>query len=599
MPLAIEQYALIGNTRTAALVGSDGSIDWLCLPRFDAPACFAALLGEPKHGRWLLAPAGEVRSVKRRYREDTLVLETEYETDTGTVCVTDCMPHWEDRSDVVRVVRGISGHVDMKMELVIRFDYGQTIPWVRKLDGTLDATAGPNSMQLHTPVKTRGQAFTTVAEFKVGADVAVPFTLTRFASHQPAPLPIDPLAAIENTARWWRTWAHRCTYKGKWRTQLLRSLITLKALTYAPTGGIVAAPTTSLPETPGGERNWDYRYCWLRDSALTLDVLLKAGCREEAQAWRAWLLRAAAGRPEDLQILYGIAGERRLDELELDELPGYQGARPVRVGNAAAGQMQLDVYGEVMDMLHIARTSGIPPQRHAWRVQRKLVDHLEKVWNKPDRGIWEIRGEPRHFTHSRVMAWVAVDRAIQAVEHFDLDGPVERWRTWRDKIHAEVCERGFDAKRNTFVQYYGGKTLDASLLLIALVGFLPPTDPRVRGTVEAIEHELTEDGFVARYRTEGNDVDGLTGKEGVFLPCSFWLVDNYALMGRTDDARKLFERLLQLCNDVGLISEEYDPQSKRLLGNFPQAFTHLALINSALALSGADDAADRDGKRES
>lgn len=587
MPLDIEQYALIGNTRTAALVGNDGSIDWMCLPRFDAAACFAALLGEPRHGRWLLAPAGEIRAVRRAYRKETMVLETEYETGTGTVRVTDCMPHWEGRSDLVRVVQGLSGHVDMKMELVVRFDYGQTVPWVRKLGGVLDITAGPNSLQLNTPIATRGKDFTTIAEFRVGSDVAVPFTLTHFASHLPAPLPIDPLAAIEGTAHWWREWADRSTYQGKWHKQVLRSLITLKALTYAPTGGIVAAPTTSLPETPGGERNWDYRYCWLRDSALTLDVLLKSGCREEAKAWRAWLLRAAAGRPSDLQILYSVSGERRLSESELDHLPGYQGAKPVRIGNAAAGQMQLDVYGEVMDTLHIARDRGIVPEPHAWQVQRKLLGHLESVWTQPDRGIWEIRGEPRHFTYSKVMTWVAVDRAIKAVEQFSLDGPIERWKSWRKTIHEEVCNKGLDVDRNTFVQYYGGKALDASLLMIPLVGFLPADDPRVRGTVEAIEHDLMDRGFVLRYRTD-DSVDGLSGKEGAFLPCSFWLVNNYALMGRKKDAHELFERLLKLCNDVGLISEEYDPHNKHLLGNFPQAFTHLALINSAFALAEAD-----------
>lgn len=587
MPLDIEQYALIGNTRTAALVGSDGSIDWLCLPHFDSPACFAALLGSPEHGRWWLAPAGEVRSAKRRYREDTLVLETDYETPTGTVCVTDFMPHWKGRSDVVRLVRGISGRVTMKMELVIRFDYGRTVPWVRQVDGVLDATAGPDSLQLHTPIETRGEGFTTVAEFTIGPDVVVPFTLTHFPSRQPAPLPINPMAAVQGTANWWRQWASRSGYQGKWRDQVLRSLITLKALTYAPTGGIVAAPTTSLPECVGGERNWDYRFCWLRDSALTLDVLLKAGCQEEAQAWSDWLLRAAAGRPEDLQIMYGLAGQRYLREFEIAELPGYRGSKPVRIGNAASDQMQIDVYGEVMDMLHVARANGVKHKPHAWQVQCKLMGHLEKIWDQPDHGIWEIRGEPQHFTHSRVMAWVAVDRAIKAVEQFGLEGPIDEWKAWREQIHKDVCNKGFDSGRNTFVQYYGGEGLDASLLLIPLVGFLPPDDPRVRGTVEAIERELMDNGLVARYRTS-EGVDGLPGTEGVFLPCSFWLVNNYVLLGRMDDARALFERLLRHCNDVGLISEECDPATGALLGNFPQAFTHLALINAAVALTDAD-----------
>ncbi|MCG3202107.1 MAG: Trehalase [Gammaproteobacteria bacterium] len=584
MPLNIEDYAMIGNTRTAALIGNDGSIDWLCLPRFDSGACFAALLGEPRHGRWRLAPAGGIKAVRRSYRDATMVLDTEFETASGAVRVTDCMPLSEDRCDVLRVVQGLAGRVGMEMELVIRFDYGSIVPWVRRLDGGIVATAGPDSLELRTPVATRGRDFTTVAGFTVTQGETIPFTLSHFPSHLPPPSPIDPPAAIEATARRWREWSRRCAYRGEWSGEVLRSLITLKALTYAPTGGIVAAPTTSLPENFGGVRNWDYRYCWLRDATLTLDVLLTAGFQDEAAAWREWLLRAAAGRPEDLQILYGIAGERRLAESEIPWLPGYRGAAPVRVGNAAAGQMQLDVYGEVMDMLDLARASGLAPAAHAWQIQLRLIEHVESVWDRPDRGIWEIRGEPRHFTHSKVMAWVAVDRAVKAVERYGLDGPADRWRRLRDTIHRQVCERGFDAKRNSFVQYYGAQGLDASLLLIPLAGFLPPEDPRVRGTTEAIERELMVGGFVARYGTSGI-VDGLPPGEGVFLPCSYWLVDNLALLGRRDDARALFERLLALANDVGLISEEYDPQSKRLLGNFPQAFTHLALINSARNLS--------------
>ncbi|HET8610124.1 MAG TPA: glycoside hydrolase family 15 protein [Burkholderiales bacterium] len=585
MALKIEDYALIGNTRTAALVGNDGSIDWLCLPRFDSGACFAALLGEPRHGRWRLAPAGAIKGVSRSYRDSTLVLDTEFRTAGGTVRVTDFMPLWEGRSDVVRVVEGLSGRVKMEMELVIRFDYGSVVPWVRHLNGGIVATAGPDSLEFHTPVITHGRDMTTVAEFTVRKGEVVPFVLSHFPSCEPPPLPINPLAAIHSTVLWWQEWAKRCVYQGKWRPQVLRSLITLKALTYTPTGGIVAAPTTSLPEQFGGVRNWDYRFCWLRDATFTLYALLIAGFQNEAQAWREWLLRAVAGRPADLQILYGISGERRLDEWEIPWLPGYQGASPVRIGNAAAGQMQIDVYGELMDMLHLARTSGLAPAEHAWQIQRKVIEQLESVWNKPDHGIWEIRGDPQHFTHSRVMAWVAVDRVVKAVERFGLEGPADHWRKLRDKIHKDVCDKGFDTKRNAFVQYYGARGLDASLLLIPLVGFLPPTDPRVCGTVEAIERELMQDGFVARYDTTGENVDGLPPGEGVFLPCSFWMVDNLSLMGRYADAHALFERLVGLCNDVGLIAEEYDPAKKRLCGNFPQAFTHVALINSARNLS--------------
>jgi GH15 family glucan-1,4-alpha-glucosidase len=585
MALKIEDYALIGNTRTAALVGNDGSIDWLCLPRFDSGACFAALLGEPRNGRWRRETAGAVRSVSRSYRDSTLVLDTEFKTASGTVRITDCMPLWEGRSDVVRVVEGLSGRVKMETELVIRFDYGSVVPWVRHLNGGIVATAGPDSLEFHTPVTTHGRDMTTVAEFTVRKGEVVPFVLSHFPSHRPPPLPINPLAAIHSTVLWWQDWSARCTYQGKWRPQVLRSLITLKALTYTPTGGIVAAPTTSLPEQFGGVRNWDYRFCWLRDATFTLYALLIAGFQNEAQAWREWLLRAVAGRPADLQILYGISGERRLDEWEIPWLPGYQGAAPVRIGNAAAGQMQIDVYGEVMDTLHLACTSGLAPAEHAWQIRRKMVEQLESVWDKPDRGIWEIRGDPQHFTHSRVMAWVAMDRMVKAVERFGVAGPVDQWRKLRDKIHRDVCKKGFDAKRNAFVQYYGAKGLDASLLLIPLVGFLPPTDPRVRGTVEAIERELMQDGFVARYDTAGKNVDGLPPGEGAFLPCSFWMVDNLSLMGRHADAHALFERLIGLCNDVGLIAEEYDPKKKRLCGNFPPAFTHVALINSARNLS--------------
>jgi GH15 family glucan-1,4-alpha-glucosidase len=472
----------------------------------------------------------------------------------------------------------------MRMDLVIRFDYGAVVPWVHQLDGGVAATAGPHALELRSIVELRGEDFTTVADFEIVQDQMLPFVLTYFASHEPPPLPIDGFAAVDETTRWWQAWRHRCGYQGRWQEAVERSLITLKALTYAPTGGIVAAPTTSLPEHPQGVRNWDYRYCWLRDATFTLYALLIAGYREEAQAWREWLLRAAAGRPQDMQILYGIAGERWIGERELPGLPGYQGATPVRVGNGAAGQFQLDVYGEVMDALHVARRSKLAPNDHAWELQRVLLDFLESHWQQPDDGIWEMRGPRRHFTHSKVMAWVALDRAVKAVERYGLDGPVERWSHLRTTIHQQVCRQGFNAERNTFVQYYGTDALDASLLMIPLVGFLPPSDARVQGTVAAIEQDLVQDGVVFRYRTS-QPLDGLPAGEGAFLPCSFWLADNYALLGRQAEAEALFERLLALSNDVGLLAEEYDPKSKRLLGNFPQAFTHVALINTARNLS--------------
>ncbi|MGD2075884.1 MAG: glycoside hydrolase family 15 protein [Gammaproteobacteria bacterium] len=586
MPLAIEDYALIGNTRTAALVGRDGSIDWLCVPRFDSAACFAALLGDPSHGRWLLAPRGRVSAVRRRYRQGTLVLETEFETEGGAVRIIDCMPHWNDRCELVRLVQGVRGSVSMRSELVIRFDYGTVTPWVRSTDSGVLATAGPDSLQFRSLVPLRGEDFTTIAEFRVEHGHTLPFVLTHFPSHQAPPLPIDPHAACEETASWWRGWSGASSYDGLYAEAVERSLVTLKALTYAPTGGIVAAPTTSLPECLGGQRNWDYRYCWLRDATFTLYALLIAGYTDEARAWREWLLRAAAGAPQDLQILYGLAGERRLSEVELPWLPGYQGARPARAGNAAFSQRQLDVYGEVFDALHLARRSALQPTPHSWDLQRVLLDFLESAWSEPDDGIWEMRGPRRHFTHSKVMAWVAFDRAIKAVDNFGLEGPRSRWQTLRDSIHEQVCRRGFDRQRGTFVQHYGSSSLDASLLMLPLVGFLPADDERVRGTVAAIERELTADhGLVLRYRSDQGAEDGLPPGEGVFLPCSFWLVDNLAMAGRTEEARALFERLLDLRNDVGLLSEEYDPQARRLLGNFPQAFTHIALINSARNLT--------------
>ncbi len=588
MALRLEDYALIGDNHTAALVGRDGSIDWLCLPRFDSAACFAALLGTPEHGRWLLAPAGEVRATARRYRGDTLVLETDFAVHGGAVRIVDCMPRRQDEPAVVRTVYGLRGRVPMHMQLVIRFDYGRIVPWVRRLeDGTLTAIAGPDALCLRTPVALRGQDFTTVARFTVGEGERVPFMLQWYPSHRPPPRAADPARAVEETERWWRRWAERCTYTGPWREAVVRSLVTLRALAYEPTGGIVAAPTTSLPEQAGGVRNWDYRYCWLRDAAMSLSALLESGYVEEACAWRDWLLRAVAGAPRDLQIMYGPAGERRLAEYELPWLPGYEGARPVRVGNAAAGQLQLDVYGEVLAAMHLAREAGIPAGTHAWAVERALLDFLEETWREPDQGIWEVRGPRRHFTHSKVMAWLAFDCAVRAVEHFGLDGPAGRWRHVRDTIRAEVLARGWNAERGAFVQYYGGTALDASLLMIPLVGFLPADDPRVRGTIAAIERELVVDGFVRRYGEESGDVDGLPPGEGAFLACTFWLADALALEGRTAEARQLFERLLALRNDVGLLAEEYDPRARRLMGNFPQAFSHFALVNTARRLAGA------------
>ena len=586
MPAPIEDYALIGDTHTAGLVSREGSIDWLCLPRFDSPACFAALLGDEGNGRWLLAPAGPVREVRRRYQGDTLVLETEHRTDDGVVRVVDCMPPRQQDPDVARVVEGVRGRVPMRMELIIRFDYGSIVPWVRQMEGALHAIAGPDSVWLRTPVPVHGENLTTVAEFTIAEGERVPFMLTWHASHQRAPRRIDPVQAVDDSEAWWGEWASRIAYEGGWQDAVIRSLLTLKALTYAPTGGIVAAPTTSLPEALGGVRNWDYRYCWLRDSTFTLYALMLAGLADEAKAWREWLLRAVAGQPKQMQILYGVAGERRISEQELPWLAGYQGARPVRVGNAAVDQFQLDVYGEVMDTLHLGRQIGLESDDAAWDLQRALLEFLEDHWRDPDEGLWEIRGPRRQFTHSKVMAWVALDRAVKAVELAGLEGPVERWRALRREIHEEVCRDGFDAERDTFVQYYGGRQLDASLLMIPLVGFLPASDPRVKATVAAIQRELMVDGLVHRYPPEGSEkVDGLPPGEGTFLACTFWLADNLAMVGRRDEAAAIFERLLALRNDVGLLAEQYDPHDGRQLGNFPQAFSHVALVNTARNLS--------------
>lgn len=585
MTSPIEDYAVIGDTQTAALVSRAGSIDWLCLPRFDSPACFAALLGHAGHGRWALSPSGDVRRVTRRYRPATLVLETTFETADGTVRLVDFMPPRQRVPDLVRVVEGVGGRVPIRTELLVRFDYGAAVPWARRLDDALSLVAGPDALVLRTPAPLRGEGLSTVGEFDVGVGDRVPFVLTWHLSHEPTPDPIDPFHALADTESWWREWARRCSYEGPWREQVLRSLLTLKALTFAPSGGVVAAATTSLPEQLGGVRNWDYRFCWLRDATFTLLALMASGFIAEAEAWRDWLMRAVAGAPRQMQIMYGPAGERRLPELELGWLPGYEGSAPVRVGNAAATQFQLDVYGEVMDCLHQARRVGIEPDPEAWRVQRALLEFLESAWRDPDEGLWEVRGARRHFTHSKVMAWVGLDRAVKAVEQHGLDGPVDRWRALRHQIHAEVCERGWDPERESFVQSYGSDELDASLLMIPLVGFLPAADLRVTGTVAAVQRELCEDGFVHRYRP--GDVDGLPGREGAFLACTFWLADNLALMGRGREAEALFERLLGLCNDVGLLSEEYDPMAQRLVGNFPQAFSHVGLVNTALNLSRA------------
>ena len=584
MPLPIEDYAMIGDCHTAALVGKNGSIDWLCFPRFDSAACFAALLGGPEHGRWLIAPTRPVLRVSRRYRNDSLILETDIDTDQGSVRLIDYMPLSDERWDVVRIVEGVSGRVALRMELVVRFDYGSIVPWVRRCNEVLLMTAGPDTLELAASVELAGENMKTVAQFGVEAGQRESFVLNYRPSHHATRAAVDAYEELNKTAGLWHRWSRRCSYRGRWQAAVMRSLITLKGLTYKPSGGTVAAATTSLPEQPGGVRNWDYRYCWLRDATFTLNALLLTGYIEEATDWREWLLRAVAGSPNDLQILYGVTGVRRLDEAELAWLPGYQGAAPVRVGNAASRQFQLDVYGEVMDTLHLARMSGLDPEPAAWNVQLALQKFLEDKWTAPDDGIWEVRGPRRHFTHSKVMAWVAFDRGIKDAERDGLEAPLERWRAIRSAIHAEVCAKGFDFASNAFVQSYESPHLDASLLLIPQVGFLPLDDPRVLGTIAAIERELVVEGLVLRYATE-TGVDALPAGEGTFLPCSFWLADSYALTGRRQEAEALFERLLALRNDVGLLAEEYDPRTKRMLGNFPQALTHMALVNTARLLS--------------
>ncbi len=599
MPSRIEDYALIGDCETAALVGRDGSIDWLCWPRFDSDACFAALLGNPEHGRWLIAPMNATAPATRRYRGDTLILETRFETEGGVVVVVDLMPPRSGHSKLVRLVIGVRGQVAMRTELVLRFGYGAVVPWVRRLkDGTLRAIAGPDQVVLHTPAPIRGEDARTVGEFTVIAGEVVPFTLSYAPSHLPLPEAVDPQAALDATERFWTGWSGRARIEeGERRQAVMRSLITLKALTYAPTGGIVAAPTTSLPETLGGGRNWDYRFCWLRDATLSLLALMNAGYYEEAGAWRDWLLRAVAGVPAQVQIMYGIMGEHRLPEWEIDWLPGYEGAKPVRIGNGAHGQTQIDVYGEVMDALYQAQRGGLTSNADSWNLQQALLAHLADVWREPDRGIWESRRPPRHFTFSKVMAWVAFDRAVKIVKEFGLPGPVERWVEIAQQIHDDVCMNGFNVELGSFVQSYGSRRLDGSLLLIPTTGFLPVDDPRIAGTVHAVEERLLQNGFVMRHDPAEVET-GLGHDEGAFIACSFWLADAMVLLGREDDGCRLFKRLLDLRNDVGLLSEEYDVPSMRLVGNFPQAFSHVALINTAYNLMRSDKPASQRAEEE-
>ncbi len=580
MTLRIEDYALIGNCETAALVGRNGSIDWLCLPRFDSDTCFAALLGTPENGRWIITPDGAAE-VSRRYRDRTLILETTFTTREGKAVLIDFMLPNSGVPELVRIVVGLEGRVKFRTEIVVRFDYGVTIPWVSRLeDNTLRAVAGPQLLVLKTPVTLRGEDMRTVGEFTVKAGEQVPFVVTNAPSHLAAPAQRDAFAALEETERFWLGWSSACKEAGRWSDDVLRSLITLKALTFAPTGGIVAAPTTSLPEEIGGNRNWDYRYCWVRDATLTLLALMGAGYYDEALAWRDWLVRAVAGSPPQLQIMYGVAGERRLWEWEVPWLAGYEKSKPVRVGNAAHGQLQLDVYGELMDALYQARRGGLAESEPTWGVEEAILEHLASIWREPDYGIWEIRGAPRHFTYSKVMAWVAFDRGIRSIQEFGSKGPVDDWVRTRAEIHDDVCRNGIDPQRRCFVQAYGSSELDASLLLLPATGFLPPEDPRVRATVEAIEQKLVVNGLVCRYDT-GRVDDGLPAGEGAFLACSFWLADAYVLLGRTQEAEQLFERLLRLRNDVGLLAEEYDHDRGRQVGNFPQAFSHISLVGTA------------------
>ena len=589
--MKIEDYGFLSDTQTGALIGRNGSVDWLCFPRFDSGSCFAALLGEPKNGRWLIAPVDKSAEVTRKYRGHTLILETTFETKDGAVRLIDFMPPRGANPDIVRIVEGVRGKVALRMELIIRFDYGDVVPWVRKCGDGLEAIAGPNALVLRTPIETRGEDLTTVAEFEIAEGERAPFVLTWYQSHQKPPRAIHPEHALRATEKYWKDWAGYCEHKGKWKDAVVRSLIILKGLTYGPTGGIVAAATTSLPEKIGGVRNWDYRYCWLRDATFLLLGLMRLGFVDEARSWREWLLRAIAGSASQMQIMYGVDGERRLEEYEIPWLSGYEKSKPVRVGNAASEQFQLDVFGEVLDAMYQTHRSGIETDDAEWRLLVQLMKFLESNWDKPDNGIWEVRGGRKHFTHSKMMAWLAFDRAVKLVETCNCAAGenLERWQKIRDEIHTEVCQRGYNSDKKAFTQFYGTDALDASLLMMPLIGFLPATDERVRNTIEAIQRELLHDGFVLRYRPKEEGVDGLPGREGVFLPCSFWLVDCLYLIGRKKDARELFERLLNVRNDLGLLAEEYDPKSKRQLGNFPQAFSHVALVNAALFLSGVRD----------
>jgi len=593
----IEDYALIGDCGSAALIGRDGSIDWLCLPRFDSAACFAALLGKPEHGRWLIAPVEPATRIERRYVDGSLILVTMFETADGAVELVDFMRPHRRLPHLVRLVRGLRGRIAMRTEFILRFDYGAVVPWVVRLpEGGISAVGGPERIVLRTPAPLRGEDLKTVGEFVVATGETIPFVLSYGPSHQPLPPPVDFERALRDTETFWRRWSNRCAPAGPWTAAVKRSLVVLKGLTYAPTGGIVAAPTTSLPEQLGGVRNWDYRYCWLRDATFTLLALMHAGYYDEARTWRDWLFRAIAGSPDQLQIMYGLGGERRLAEWEIPWLPGYEGSRPVRIGNGAVDQTQLDIYGEILDALYHAQSHGLPPNQHGDAIARVVLTHLSRIWDQPDEGIWEVRGPPQHFTHSKVMAWVAFDRAVKIVEKRGGAAASEHWRRVRDRIHEDVCRKAFDPGLGSFVQAYGSKALDASLLLLPLVGFLPPEDPRITGTVEAIERRLLVDGFVLRYDT-GEVADGLPPGEGAFLACTFWLADNFILQGRITEARELFERLLALCNDVGLLAEEYDPRKGRQLGNFPQAFSHVALVNTAFNLTRSQGPAEQRAAR--
>jgi GH15 family glucan-1,4-alpha-glucosidase len=586
--MRIEDYALVGDMQSAALVGRDGAVDWLCFPRFDSPSCCAALLGGDDHGRWLLAPSGDVHATSRRYRPGTLVLETELETTEGVVRIIDFMPRRAAGPPrLIRIVEGLAGQVPMRMELDLRPDYASIVPWLEPAPDGMTATAGPDAFRFTTALPLEMENGTIHADFVAHEGARERLVLSWHLSYEEAPPVEDADSALARTEAWWREWTGRCSYEGPYRDAVLTSLIVLKAMTFETTGAVIAAPTTSLPEDIGGERNWDYRYCWLRDSVLALEALLSAGYTEEALAFRDYLLRVGTGDPTAIQIMYGIGGERRLTEFELDALPGYEGSRPVRIGNAASEQFQLDVYGEVIGVGFLGATAVGRIEDRMWPRWRKIVEHVESIWRQPDDGIWETRGPRRHFTHSKVMAWVVFDRAIRLVEQFGLEAPLERWRAARDEVHREVCEQGFDGSRQTFTQYYGSKELDAAVLNIPLVGFLPPTDPRVTGTIDAISRELARDGFVSRYSTAETD-DGLAGDEGQFLACSFWLVSALALNGRIEEARALFERLLGLANDLGLLSEEYDVRGQRQVSNFPQAFSHLALIGAAVAMGAAE-----------